>query len=80
MIEYTDRTFYINDKDALWALTTQHLLMKTMRQVMLGTTLTVKCPYRGAPAESETLTSWLQDQLQTIFHREFPMARVKPRG
>ena len=76
VIEYTDRTFYMKDKDALWALTTEHLFMTTMRYVMLGKTLTVECPYRGAPDEYETLTGWLQEALQASFHRSFPTARV----
>jgi hypothetical protein len=79
VIEYSDRTFYMSDKDALWWLTTQHLLTMTMRQIMLGTTLTIACPYRGAPAEEETLTTWLGNELQTIFGRPFPMARVESR-
>jgi hypothetical protein len=79
VIEYADRTFYMRDKDALWDLTTQHLLTMTMRQIMLGTTLTVTCPYRGAPAEAETLTTWLRAELQMLFGRPFPMARVVSR-
>jgi len=79
VIEYADRTFYMRDKDDLWSLTTQHLLTMTMRQIMLGTTLTIACPYRGAPAEAETLTVWLRTQLEAIFGRSFPMARVTSR-
>jgi hypothetical protein len=79
VIEYADRTFYMRDKDALWWLTTQHLLTMTMRQIVLGTTLTVTCPYRGAPAEAERLTTWLRTELQRIFGRSFPMARVASR-
>jgi hypothetical protein len=83
VIEYTDRTFYTSDKDALWWLTVQHLRELTMRQLMLSDTLaealTVECPYRGAPAEAETLTTWLQGDLESLFGRRFPTARVVSR-
>jgi len=46
--------------------------LATMRQVMLGKTLTVPCPYRGAPLEAETLTTWLQHELAALFGRSFP--------
>jgi hypothetical protein len=69
----------MGDKDALWWLTTQHLLTMTMRQSVLGTTLTVACPYRGASAEAESLTTWLRSELEGLFERSFPMARVASR-
>lgn len=76
VIEYTNKTLYMGDKDALWSLTTQHLLTYTMRQIMLGKTLTVPCPYRGDPKEAETLTIWLREELESLFDRPFPMAQV----
>ncbi|KEF41620.1 MAG: hypothetical protein ER33_10665, partial [Cyanobium sp. CACIAM 14] len=76
VIEYADKTVYMRDKDALWSLTTQHLLTCTMRQVMLRKTLTVPCPYRGDPEEAEALTLWLRDELERLFDRPFPMAQV----
>ena len=76
VIEYADKTLYMKDKDTLWWLTTQHLLTYTMRQVMLGKTLTVPCPYRGDPSEAETLTIWLREELESLFDRPFPMAQV----
>lgn len=75
-IEYNDKTLYMGDKDALWWLTTQHILTKAMRQIMLGKTLTVTCPYRGAAQEAEVLTADLQTTLTSLFDRDFPMARV----
>ena len=67
VIEYSDKTLYMRDKDALWWLSMQHLLTKTMRQVVLGKTLTVTSPYRGAPEEAKALTSGLQEMLQNLF-------------
>ena len=79
VIEYSDKTLYMRDKDALWWLSMQHLLTKTMRQVVLGKTLTVTSPYRGAPEEAKALTSGLQEMLQNLFGRPFPMAQVVDR-
>jgi hypothetical protein len=83
VIEYTDRTFYMRDKDALWWLTLENLRETTMRRIMLadtlGEALTVACPYRGAPAEAETLTTSLQSDLEAMFGRRFPTAQVVSR-
>jgi len=76
VLEYSNKTLFMGDKDALWWLTTQTILTRAMRQVVLGTTLTVPCPYRGPPAEADALTADLQQTLQTLFDRPFPMAKV----